>query len=106
MGVHGVEFKKRNDSKFVLTTTSSHFDQTTQQYIDLLKPDVLLRTGGCGNKVVLVLNGIADVYIYPSSGTKKWDTCAPEALLRVFDSFLFNSFNFTILFLDLWRYFN
>ena len=29
----------------------------------------------------MVLEGKADVYIYPSWGTKKWDTCACEALL-------------------------
>ena len=27
------------------------------------------------------MEGEADAYIFPSSGTKKWDTCAPEAIL-------------------------
>ncbi len=33
-------------------------------------------------KVLCVIEGDADTYIYPRSGTKRWDTCAPEALLR------------------------
>jgi len=24
----------------------------------------------------------ADLYLYPQPGTKKWDTCAPEAILK------------------------
>jgi len=27
------------------------------------------------------MEGIADAYIFPSIGCKKWDTCAPEAVL-------------------------
>ncbi len=26
--------------------------------------------------------GKADAYLFASSGTKKWDTCAPEAIVR------------------------
>ena len=29
----------------------------------------------------MVLEGDADAYVFPSLGTKKWDTCAPEAVL-------------------------
>lgn len=28
------------------------------------------------------MDGKADLYIYPKDGTKRWDTCAPEALIR------------------------
>jgi 3'(2'), 5'-bisphosphate nucleotidase len=30
----------------------------------------------------MVAQGVADVYLYPCAGTKRWDTCAPEAILR------------------------
>ena len=30
---------------------------------------------------MLVLEGIADVYVFPKEGCKLWDTCAPHALL-------------------------
>jgi 3'(2'), 5'-bisphosphate nucleotidase len=29
-----------------------------------------------------VAQGVADVYLYPQPGTKRWDSCAPEAILR------------------------
>jgi 3'(2'), 5'-bisphosphate nucleotidase len=29
----------------------------------------------------MLLEGRAHYYVYPTAGTKKWDTCAPEALL-------------------------
>ena len=29
----------------------------------------------------MILEGTADAYVFPSNGTKKWDTCAPEAIL-------------------------
>lgn len=46
-----------------------------------MKPDHVLRQGGAGNKVLRVIEGDADCYLFPSAGTKKWDTCAPEAIL-------------------------
>ena len=30
----------------------------------------------------MVMEGKADVYCYPRSGTNLWDTCAPEACIR------------------------
>lgn len=32
-------------------------------------------------QVLQILDGVADAYVFPSKGTKKWDTCAPEACL-------------------------
>jgi 3'(2'), 5'-bisphosphate nucleotidase len=36
----------------------------------------------------MVLEHEADVYVMASRGTKKWDTCAPEALLRAAGGYL------------------
>lgn len=83
IGVFGIEKKERNDGKVVLITTASHFSAEVQEAIALIKPDQVIRAGGSGNKVVQILLGVADVYVYPTPGTKKWDTCAPEALLRI-----------------------
>lgn len=33
-------------------------------------------------KVMLLIEGKAHAYIFASPGCKKWDTCAPEAVLR------------------------
>jgi len=37
---------------------------------------------GAGFKILKIIEGTADIYLYPFKGTKKWDTCAPEAVLR------------------------
>jgi 3'(2'), 5'-bisphosphate nucleotidase len=42
----------------------------------------IIHAGGAGYKVLCVIDGQADCYIYPRNGTKRWDTCAPEAVLR------------------------
>ncbi|KAF4651090.1 3'(2'), 5'-bisphosphate nucleotidase 1 [Perkinsus olseni] len=40
-----------------------------------------LKHGGAGRKFLDVLTGVADAYLYPRPGTKRWDSCAGEALL-------------------------
>ena len=41
-----------------------------------------LINGGCGHKMLLILEGKVDTYIFPSKRSFKWDTCAGEALIR------------------------
>lgn len=41
----------------------------------------ILRAGGCGYKVLMLLEGAGHLYLFPSAGAKRWDTCAPEAVL-------------------------
>lgn len=43
-------------------------------------------------KVLYLIDGKAHAYIYTSFGTKKWDTCAPEAILRACGGILTDSF--------------
>jgi 3'(2'), 5'-bisphosphate nucleotidase len=38
--------------------------------------------GSVGVKVARVITGSADLYIHDGGGAKRWDTCAPEAILR------------------------
>ena len=42
----------------------------------------VVHNGSVGVKVALVTAGLADVYIHLGRGTKAWDLCAPEAILR------------------------
>lgn len=42
----------------------------------------IYRLGGCGFKMLMLLEGVAHAYIYASTGCKRWDTCAPEALIN------------------------
>lgn len=32
-------------------------------------------------QVLQLLEGVASIYVFASNGCKKWDTCAPEAIL-------------------------
>ena len=32
--------------------------------------------------MLMVLENVVDAYIYPTPGTKRWDTCAGDALIR------------------------
>ena len=41
------------------------------------------KNDGLGDlQAMLVMEGEAHIYLHPSPGCKKWDTCAPEAVLR------------------------
>jgi 3'(2'), 5'-bisphosphate nucleotidase len=37
--------------------------------------------GSVGVKVARILTGAADLYVHAGLGAKRWDTCAPEAVL-------------------------
>jgi len=50
--------------------------------ISKIGPQEVIRVGGAGHKALLVLEATADVYLFATKGTKKWDTCAPEAIIR------------------------
>lgn len=76
----GRQAAKRAES--VLVTTRTHANQQVEDAITKLSLDKVLRVGGAGYKVLLLLDGTADVYCFPTPGTKKWDTCAPEAILN------------------------
>ena len=40
-----------------------------------------INVGSVGLKVGLIADGSRDLYVYPGGRTKKWDTCAPEAVI-------------------------
>jgi len=71
---------KPEDMKIVFTR--SHYTDLIHKTVEALKPREVLRKGGCGNKVLLVLEGEVDAYVFPSPGTKKWDTCVGDAMVR------------------------
>jgi len=82
VGAFGFNTVSRNDGKFVIATTRTHGSKETEKAIEMLKPQEVVRVGGAGHKALLVLEGKVDAYVFPTPGTKKWDTCAPEAILR------------------------
>lgn len=69
-------------NNLVITTTQSHPSKTVTKTIEAMKPREIMRVGGAGFKVLLVLEGKAHAYVFASSGSKRWDTCGPEGLLE------------------------
>ena len=65
-----------------VATTRSHPGPAIEKAIESLAPAEVVRAGGAGGKVALILDGRVDAWIFPQKGTKRWDTCAGEALLR------------------------
>ncbi|OXU30112.1 hypothetical protein TSAR_003788 [Trichomalopsis sarcophagae] len=82
VGIGGFKPIPPPEGKRIITTTRSHCDSTVQGALDALQPDEILRVGGAGHKVMLLLEGKAHAYVFASKGCKRWDTCAPEAVLH------------------------
>ncbi|KAK4336799.1 hypothetical protein RND71_043578 [Anisodus tanguticus] len=73
-------FGKNNN--FIIASSKSHRNKQLDKALESLKPSQIINAGGAGYKSLLVLEGQADTYLYPSPGCKKWDTCAPEAIIN------------------------
>jgi len=82
LGMFGTTVASVAPGRRIITTTKSHSTQLVQDAIAALSPDQVIRTGGAGYKVLQVIEGEADAYVFATPGTKKWDSCAPEAVLR------------------------
>lgn len=82
LGAFGITPKLPPEGKVIVTTTRSHSSRTINAAVDAIKPDEVLRVGGAGHKVLLVIEGKAHAYVFASRGCKKWDTCAPQAILE------------------------
>ena len=85
MGAYGLNYKidlnKRDKTRRIITATRSHFKPYMKEYVSACNPTGFKRSGGAGGKALMVIEGDADAYIHPKLGLKKWDTCAPEAIL-------------------------
>jgi 3'(2'), 5'-bisphosphate nucleotidase len=82
LGAFGFEPKSPPSDQRIITTTRSHMTNAVKQAIDACKPTEILQVGGAGHKVLLLIEGRAHAYLFASPGCKKWDTCAPEAVLH------------------------
>ena len=52
------------------------------ELIDAITPAYVGRVAGSGNKIVYMLDQMADAYINLIPGFKYWDMCASEALIE------------------------
>lgn len=85
LGVFGhspIPLPRATNPGLAITVTRSHFSQIVQDTLQAINPEHILREGGAGNKYLKVIEGHADAYLYPTKGTKKWDICAGEAILK------------------------
>lgn len=92
IGTGGFELKSAPENQFIVTTTRSHSNPIVQSALDALHPTDVLKVGGAGFKVLQLLEGKAHAYVFASAGCKKWDTCAPEAVLESAGGTLTNMF--------------
>lgn len=72
----------RTTEELSVVCTRSHYSELVKKTLAALNPREEIRVGGCGNKSMMVLEGKVDAYVFPSDGTKKWDTCAADAIVR------------------------
>lgn len=82
VGTFGLDKKMPPENKRIITTTRSHSNKTVTDSNSAMDPDEIIPAGGCGHKAMLVIEGVAHAYVFGSPGCKKWDTCAPEAILH------------------------
>lgn len=66
----------------IVTSSRSHSTGLVDQVIQSCQPSKVISVGGAGHKVILLMEGQAHCYVFCSPGCKKWDTCAPEAILH------------------------
>lgn len=67
----------------VVVTSSTRRSEALLNAINTTKPSEIVPLGGAGYKAVQLFGGKANAYIYPQTGTKRWDTCAAHSLLHV-----------------------
>lgn len=81
-GVVNLEKVKAPAGERIVTTTRSHSTGLISDVVNSVSPTSVIKVGGSGHKVMLLIEGQAHAYVFPSPGCKKWDTCAPEAILH------------------------
>ena len=64
-----------------LVSSKSHRSDYYERFRRALGITDELALGSVGLKVALVSEGSRDLYVYPGSQTKIWDSCGPEAIL-------------------------
>ncbi|XP_063775206.1 3'(2'),5'-bisphosphate nucleotidase 1 isoform X2 [Pseudophryne corroboree] len=82
LGAFGFQLKEVPAGQHIVTTTRSHSSKLVNDCIAAINPDKVVRVGGAGNKIIQLIEGQASAYVFASPGCKKWDTCAPEAVLH------------------------
>ena len=64
-----------------VVVSRSHPSQRLQRLIERLGVEKATPRGSAGLKATDVASGRADFYLHPNQAGKRWDTCAPEAIV-------------------------
>lgn len=64
-----------------IVITRSHRSRKLEAVLDAIDPAVVLPLGSAGLKAARVAEGSADLYLQPGRSGKRWDSCAPEAIV-------------------------
>jgi len=67
-GVRGINPVPPPQGQRIVTTTRSHGTGLVADSLEILKPDSVLKVGGAGHKVLLLMEGLAHAYVFPSPG--------------------------------------
>ncbi len=65
-----------------LVVSRAHRSPRTREFAQRLGVVSITEQGSVGLKAGLIAEGAADLYFHPSPKSSRWDTCAPEAILR------------------------
>ncbi|KAM4522368.1 3'(2'),5'-bisphosphate nucleotidase 1 isoform 2-T2 [Odontesthes bonariensis] len=82
LGAFGFQLQEVPGDRRIVTTTRSHSNKVVTDCVNAMEPHEVIRVGGAGNKIIQLVEGKASAYVFASPGCKKWDTCAPEAILH------------------------
>lgn len=64
-----------------VVVSRSHRGARLEAVLDALAPSEIVPLGSAGLKGVRVATGGADLYVQPGRAGKRWDACAPEAIV-------------------------
>ena len=70
-----------------LAVSRSHRSELVARFAEQVGVREEVRSGSVGLKVGLVVEGRVDLYVHPSSRTRAWDACGPDAILRAAGGF-------------------
>lgn len=68
--------------EFRLVVSRSHRVPLTDDIMDRMGLKRERSIGSVGLKIGVIARGQAELYVHPNAGTKEWDTCAPEIIVR------------------------
>lgn len=74
--------QERDPQKLRLVVSRSHRPLLVNTIISRMGLQRERSIGSVGLKIGLIARGQAEFYVHPSAGTKEWDTCAPDIIVR------------------------